>query len=64
MSKKKEEFELLYQRGKKLFERLNRPSQFEEPLKDSIIIANIGKDNNNRKQILDNLFIQFIRAFS
>ena len=47
MSKKKEEFELLYQRGKKLFERLNRPSQFEEPLKDSIIIANIGKDKDN-----------------
>ena len=38
-------------RSKKLFERLNHPSLFEEELKDSVIIANLGneqdKDNNN-----------------
>ena len=51
MAKNKEAFENLYERGKKLFERLNQPSLFEENLKDSIIIANLGndKDINNLK---------------
>ena len=52
MSKNNNEaFKNLYERGKKLFERLNHPSLFEEPLKDSVIIANIGndKENNNLK---------------
>ena len=48
MSKKEAiAIENLYNRSKKLFERLNQPSLFEEPLKDSIIIANIGKDKDN-----------------
>ena len=53
MSRKNEAFENLYERGKKLFERLNQPSLFEEPLKDSVIIANLGKenDNNNLKSV-------------
>ena len=46
MSKKNEEFEKLYERGKKLFEKLNNPSLFEVPLKDSVIIANLGKDKD------------------
>ena len=51
MAKNKEAFENLYERGKKLFERLNQPSLFEENLKDSVIIANLGKgkDINNLK---------------
>jgi hypothetical protein len=51
MAKTKEAFENLYERGKKLFNRLNQPSLFEENLKDSVIIANLGKDkdNNNLK---------------
>ena len=57
MCKKNEAFENLYERGKRLFERLNQPSLFEEPLKDSVIIANIGrdKDNNNldNEELLD-----------
>ena len=51
----KEVIEDLYQRSKKLFERLNHPSLFEEELKDSVIIANLGneqdKDNNNIKSL-------------
>ena len=43
----------LYKRGKKLFDRINKASVFEEPLKDSIIVANISqekdKENNNIK---------------
>ena len=46
MSKKNEEFDKLYERGKKLFEKLNNPSLFEVPLKDSVIIANLGKDKD------------------
>ena len=52
MAKNREAFENLYERGKKLFERLNQPSLFEDnPLKDSVIIANLGKgkDINNLK---------------
>ena len=49
----KEVIEDLYKRSKKLFERLNHPSLFEEELKDSVIIANLGnevdKENNNIK---------------
>ena len=56
MSKKEAiAIENLYNRSKKLFERLNQPSLFEEPLKDSIIVANISKDiekeNNNIKSL-------------
>ena len=51
----KEVIEDLYQRSKKLFERLNHPSLFEEDLKDSVIIANLGneqdKENNNIKSL-------------
>ena len=43
----------LYKRSKKLFDRINKASVFEEPLKDSIIVANISqekdKENNNIK---------------
>ena len=47
MSKKNnEDFDKLYQRGKNLFEKLNNPSLFEVPLKDSVIIANLGKDKD------------------
>ena len=58
MSRKNEAFEILYERGKKLFERLNQPSLFEEPLKDSVIIANLGKekekdDTLDKVEILD-----------
>ena len=45
----KEAFDNLYKRSQKLFERLNNPSLFEEPLKDSIIIANLGKDLDKEK---------------
>ena len=51
MSKKNEAFENLYERGKKLFERLNKPSLFENNLKDSIIIANLEKENNLNNNI-------------
>ena len=48
-----EAFNNLYQRSKKLLERLVRPSEYEVPLKDQIIIANIekeeDKENNNIK---------------
>ena len=51
----KEIFDDLYKRSKKLFEVLNRPSLFEEPLKDSVIIANLDnkqdKENNNIKSL-------------
>ena len=52
MAKNREALENLYRKGKKLFERLNQPTLFEEnPLKDSVIIANLGKgkDINNLK---------------
>jgi len=47
MSKRKEEFNELYERGKRLFEKLNQPSLFDDKLKDSIIVANLGKDKDN-----------------
>ena len=45
----------LYERSKKLFEHLNQPSLFEEPLKDSIIIANLGKDLDKEANIIKSL---------
>ena len=41
-----EAFNNLYQRSKKLLERLVRPSEYEVPLKDQIIIANIEKEED------------------
>ena len=47
MSKKNnEDFAKLYERGKNLFNKLNNPALFEIPLKDSVIIANLGKDKD------------------
>jgi hypothetical protein len=45
MSKKKDAIDALYERGRQLFEKLNKPHYFEESLKDSVIIANLGKGN-------------------
>jgi len=46
-------FDELYKRSKKLFDRINKASVFEEPIKDQIIVPNItqeqDKENNNIK---------------
>ena len=49
MSKKKDAIDALYERGKQLFEKLNNPQYFQEPLRDSVIIANFGREKDNLK---------------
>ena len=49
MSKRKDAIDALYERGRQLFEKLNKPHYFEESLKDSVIIANLGNEKDNLK---------------
>ena len=45
---KNELFDNLYSKTKKLCDMLNQPSLFVEPVKDSVIIANIGNEEDNK----------------